>query len=406
MIDTRPGYVARCARADDVVEALAFARGAGARGRRARRRPRRHRPRARATTASCSTSADDRRRRGRPARRVARVGGGATWAAGRPRHPGARPRHDRRPRLDHRRRRAHARRRLGLARAQARPRLRQPARRRARDRGRRAVRASADENPELLWALRGGGGNFGVVTALELPLHPVGPEVLAGMCSTREARPASCCARFRDVMRDARRRAQPRVHRATVPEDPDFHAAWHGQPAVVVAGMWAGELADGRGARCASIRGARGADRGLLRRRCPTRTSSACSTTRPATATTGPPSRPATSRTRLIDAIVETAGTGPAARRSCSSSAGAGRWRDRRRALAAGRARRALRRAPARAVGGPGRRRAGDRLGARVPRADGPVPDRRRVPELPRRRGRRARARRRSAPSATSGSRG
>ncbi len=42
------------------------------------------------------------------------------------------------------------------------------------------VRASATENPELLWALRGGGGNFGVVTALEMTLHPVGPEVLAG----------------------------------------------------------------------------------------------------------------------------------------------------------------------------------------------------------------------------------
>ena len=44
----------------------------------------------------------------------------------------------------------------------------------------RSLTASADENPDLLWALRGGGGNFGVVTALEYRLHPVGPEVLAG----------------------------------------------------------------------------------------------------------------------------------------------------------------------------------------------------------------------------------
>jgi FAD/FMN-containing dehydrogenase len=43
------------------------------------------------------------------------------------------------------------------------------------------VRASADENADLFWALRGGGGNFGVVTSFEFELHPVGPEVLAGL---------------------------------------------------------------------------------------------------------------------------------------------------------------------------------------------------------------------------------
>ena len=43
------------------------------------------------------------------------------------------------------------------------------------------VRASTTENPDLFWALRGGGGNFGVVTRFEFRLHPVGPDVLSGL---------------------------------------------------------------------------------------------------------------------------------------------------------------------------------------------------------------------------------
>ena len=42
------------------------------------------------------------------------------------------------------------------------------------------VHAGRSENPDLFWALRGGGGNFGVVTSFEFDLHPVGPELLAG----------------------------------------------------------------------------------------------------------------------------------------------------------------------------------------------------------------------------------
>jgi FAD/FMN-containing dehydrogenase len=45
----------------------------------------------------------------------------------------------------------------------------------------RIVRASHDENPDLFWALRGGGGNFGVVTSFELALHAVGPMVNLGL---------------------------------------------------------------------------------------------------------------------------------------------------------------------------------------------------------------------------------
>ena len=54
----------------------------------------------------------------------------------------------------------------------------------------RSCTASADENPDLFWGLRGGGGNFGVVTAFEYRLHPVGPQVIAGRRRARVRRRA------------------------------------------------------------------------------------------------------------------------------------------------------------------------------------------------------------------------
>ncbi|GAA4762250.1 FAD-binding oxidoreductase [Actinomycetospora chibensis] len=45
----------------------------------------------------------------------------------------------------------------------------------------RVVRAAADENPDLFWAIRGGGGNFGIVTEFEFALHEVGPQIELGM---------------------------------------------------------------------------------------------------------------------------------------------------------------------------------------------------------------------------------
>jgi FAD/FMN-containing dehydrogenase len=97
------------------------------------------------------------------------------------------------------------------------------------------VRASADEHPELFWALRGGGGNFGVVTAIELQLHPVGPEVLAGLVLHPRDRARDLLRLFRDVMAEA----PDELSLAFV-----FLTDEDGQPAVAVAGMHCGGLGD------------------------------------------------------------------------------------------------------------------------------------------------------------------
>ena len=64
----------------------------------------------------------------------------------------------------------------------------------------RCVRASADEHPDLLWALKGGGGNFGVVTEFEFRLHPVGPLVHLGVFFWELERSANAFRAARDVV--------------------------------------------------------------------------------------------------------------------------------------------------------------------------------------------------------------
>ena len=110
----------------------------------------------------------------------------------------------------------------------------------------RIVRASEDENPELLWALRGGGGSFGVVTALELALHPLAPEIWAGVALFDAARAHEVLRTFRDTMNDAPDELSLACAFITAPDDDDeVPAELRGRPAVAILGMWAGDVADG-----------------------------------------------------------------------------------------------------------------------------------------------------------------
>ncbi|MEA2177039.1 MAG: hypothetical protein QOG77_336 [Solirubrobacteraceae bacterium] len=112
----------------------------------------------------------------------------------------------------------------------------------------RVVRASEDENPELLWALRGGGGSFGVVTALELELHPLGPDVYGGLALFPIDRAAEVLRAYRDVMDDAPDELSLAYGILTGPAEDGVPEHLHGKPIAAVIGMWAGEVADGEAA--------------------------------------------------------------------------------------------------------------------------------------------------------------
>jgi FAD/FMN-containing dehydrogenase len=112
----------------------------------------------------------------------------------------------------------------------------------------RVVRASEDENPELLWALRGGGGSFGVVTALELELHPLGPDVYAGLALFPVDRAAEVLRAYRDLMNDAPDELSLAYGILTGPAEEGVPEHLHGRPVAAIIGMWAGEVADGEAA--------------------------------------------------------------------------------------------------------------------------------------------------------------
>ena len=107
------------------------------------------------------------------------------------------------------------------------------------------VRASADEHPDLLWALRGGGGNFGVVTALEFRLHQLGPEVHAGLALYDPASARELLRAFRDFNDAAPDEAGLALIWLTAPEEDFVPAEWHGRHMIAIAGMWAGSVEEG-----------------------------------------------------------------------------------------------------------------------------------------------------------------
>jgi FAD/FMN-containing dehydrogenase len=102
------------------------------------------------------------------------------------------------------------------------------------------VRVSETERPELLWGLRGGGGNFGVVSRFELALHPVAI-VLGGLFLFPIDRGAEVLTVFRDWAADAPDEASMLVAIFTAPPEPFVPPALVGQKAIAILGCWCGD---------------------------------------------------------------------------------------------------------------------------------------------------------------------
>ena len=109
----------------------------------------------------------------------------------------------------------------------------------------RQVVASEDENPDLFWGLRGGGGNFGVVTAFHLRLHPVGPIVLAGQLMYPAPMAGDLMRFYRDFILAAPDEVCGGMAFITAPPEEFVPEPVRGQPVVGVIVVYAGDPADG-----------------------------------------------------------------------------------------------------------------------------------------------------------------
>src|SRR6185503_8399713 len=103
------------------------------------------------------------------------------------------------------------------------------------------VRASADEHPDLFWALRGGGGNFGVVTRFEFRLHPVGPEVLSGLIVYPHSEAKSVLEQYRDFAAKAPDELSVWALLRQAPPLPFLPQEIHGKGIAALALIYAGD---------------------------------------------------------------------------------------------------------------------------------------------------------------------
>jgi FAD/FMN-containing dehydrogenase len=106
-------------------------------------------------------------------------------------------------------------------------------------------RASATENPDLFWAVRGGGGNFGIVTSFEFQAHPLGPEVLSGLIVHPLGEAPALLKEYRRIADAAPDELTCWVVMRKAPPLPFLPEEWHGKEVLVFALCWCGDMAEG-----------------------------------------------------------------------------------------------------------------------------------------------------------------
>ena len=105
--------------------------------------------------------------------------------------------------------------------------------------------ASSETNPDLFWAIRGGGGNFGIVTSFTFRLHPVGPIVaFAGVFYPVEAA-SEVLSGYRAYFADAPDEVTAEALSITMPADPSLPEEVHDRQCLVVGAVYAGDHAEG-----------------------------------------------------------------------------------------------------------------------------------------------------------------
>ncbi len=107
------------------------------------------------------------------------------------------------------------------------------------------VRASATEHPDIFWALRGGGGNFGVVTRFEFRLHPVGPDVLSGLIVYPISEAKSVLQQYREFIATAPEELNVWTVLRKAPPLPFLPEGFHGQEMIALALIYAGDPKQG-----------------------------------------------------------------------------------------------------------------------------------------------------------------